>query len=214
MAGTEQGQTAPQVSEIEAKQATPSTGAKLKLLLLLVGLVIVECVVAYLFIPASPEAAASATPSHAAKESGPAQEDHKTKQQHHKAKTNGHSPKNEAPLPPIPIDAEHGDQVEVDLGQFSVTAFQPATNTTLRIDFHLWGTVISAEQGAFQAAWTRNNNRLRDQIISIVRASEMNDLTDAGLGLIKRRILEKTNASLGKPYLQAVIFSDFSFMEQ
>ena len=40
------------------------------------------------------------------------------------------------------------------------------------------------------------------------------DLTDAGLGLIKRKILEKTNRALGKPLLQTVVFSDFSFVEQ
>jgi hypothetical protein len=51
-------------------------------------------------------------------------------------------------------------------------------------------------------------------VIVTLRSSELGDLTDAGLGLIKRRILEKTNRTLGKPYLRSVIFSDFSFIEQ
>ena len=59
-----------------------------------------------------------------------------------------------------------------------------------------------------------NLHRFRDQVIVILRSSDLEDLTDAGLGLIKRKILEKTNPLLGKPYLQAVIFSDFSFIEQ
>src|SRR5436853_128840 len=45
-------------------------------------------------------------------------------------------------------------------------------------------------------------------------ADEVTDLTDAGLGLIKRRILETTNKTLGKPLLQGVVFSEFSFVEQ
>jgi flagellar basal body-associated protein FliL len=47
-----------------------------------------------------------------------------------------------------------------------------------------------------------------------VRGSEIEDLTDAGLGLIKRRILERTNKALGKPLIKNVIFSEFSFVEQ
>ena len=40
------------------------------------------------------------------------------------------------------------------------------------------------------------------------------DLTEAGLGLIKRKILEKTNRALGKPLLQEAVFSKFSFIER
>jgi len=37
---------------------------------------------------------------------------------------------------------------------------------------------------------------------------------EVGLGLLRRRILETSNATLGKPLPQAVVFSDFSFVEQ
>ena len=112
------------------------------------------------------------------------------------------------------LDAEVKDQVEVDLGQFTVTAFQPLSNTTMRIDFLLYGTVAKDEQEEFSDAWSENQHRLRDQVIVTLRSSELGDLTDAGLGLIKRRILEKTNRTLGKPYLRSIIFSNFSFIEQ
>jgi flagellar FliL protein len=42
----------------------------------------------------------------------------------------------------------------------------------------------------------------------------MNDLTDPVLGLIKRKILEKTNRLLGKAMVKGVVFSDFSYYEQ
>jgi flagellar FliL protein len=51
-------------------------------------------------------------------------------------------------------------------------------------------------------------------VIVIVRSAEITDLTDAGLGLIKRKIMEKTNRMIGKSMLHSVIFSDFSFIEQ
>ena len=35
----------------------------------------------------------------------------------------------------------HAENREIDLGKFSLTAFDPNSNTTLLIDFHLYGTV-------------------------------------------------------------------------
>jgi len=51
-------------------------------------------------------------------------------------------------------------------------------------------------------------------VILAIRAAEVADLAEPGLGLLKRTILEKTNALLGKPMLRAVIVSEFSYMEQ
>ncbi len=48
----------------------------------------------------------------------------------------------------------------------------------------------------------------------IVRNSQITDLSDPGLGLLKRQILAKTNALLGEPLLKEVIFSDFVVVEQ
>jgi flagellar FliL protein len=59
-----------------------------------------------------------------------------------------------------------------------------------------------------------NQHRFREQVIVTVRSSEITDLTDAGLGLVKRKIMDKTNRMLGKQLLQTIIFSDFSFIEQ
>ncbi len=104
--------------------------------------------------------------------------------------------------------------IEVDMKQYGVTAFQPTSNTTLRIDFHLFGIVYLEDQVEFDQLMLENEHRIREQILITVRSSEVTDLTDAGLGLIKRKILEKTNRSLGKPLVRKVIFSDFSFVEQ
>lgn len=105
-------------------------------------------------------------------------------------------------------------QMEVDLGEFSVTCYQPSTNTNLRIEFHLFGTIRREDQEAFNSAYADSTHRIREQVIVTVRAAEPSDLTDAGLGLIKRRILEKTNRLLGKPLLTSLVVSEFSFIEQ
>ncbi len=103
---------------------------------------------------------------------------------------------------------------EVDLGEFNVTVLQAASNTTLLVDFHLFGTVRVEDEAEFQQRYERSKQRIREQILVTVRAAEMADLADPGLGLIRRQILEKSNRLLGKPLLLGVIFSDFVLIEQ
>ena len=127
---------------------------------------------------------------------------------------------------------------EVDLGKFSLTAYQPASNSSVLIDFHLFGTVAvepghhdeeAASSGGhggghgggeakpndeFSRLYDKSMHRIRDQVITIVRSADLTDFADPNLGLIRRKILEKSNRILGKPLLQEVIFSDFSLVEQ
>ena len=104
--------------------------------------------------------------------------------------------------------------MEVDLGEYCVTAFQSTSNTTLRIDFRLYGTVKGDNQKEFVKLMEENKHRFREQVLVTVRMRNVTDLTDAGLGLMKRKILERANRTLGKPLLQSVVVSDFSFVEQ
>jgi flagellar FliL protein len=103
---------------------------------------------------------------------------------------------------------------EIGLGEFGVTSYQPLSNTTLRIDFQLYGVVLAEDTDLLMKLLEENKHRYREQVLVIMRSAEMTDLTDAGLGLIKRKILEKTNRVLGRAILEEVIFSDFSFVEQ
>ena len=105
-------------------------------------------------------------------------------------------------------------QQEEPLGDFNMSAFQPLSSTTIRIDFKLWGIVAVDETGDFREQYDANENRIREQILIIMRSADIDDLSEAGLGLIKRKILDKTNHLLSKPFLQSVLFSNFSFVEQ
>lgn len=104
--------------------------------------------------------------------------------------------------------------VELKLGDFDVTAFIAASNSNIRISFHLFATLNEADQETVESLLKENEHRLRDRIIFEVRNADVADLTDPGLGLIKRRILEKSNALFGKSLLKSVVFSDFAFVEQ
>jgi flagellar basal body-associated protein FliL len=105
-------------------------------------------------------------------------------------------------------------ETEVDLGKYNVIVHHPASNVTLRVNFHLIGTVLGEEHKEFEELLTKNQHRLRDQAIFEIRNCQIDDLTDPGLALLKRRILAKSNDLLGKPLLHSIVFSDFSFVEQ
>lgn len=115
---------------------------------------------------------------------------------------------------------EHGnahgaeDLREVELGVYNITRYNPSTNTTLAIDFELYGTVLASDAGGFQHHYENCKARVREQVTMTLHGAESADLTDAGLGLIKRRILEKTNRALGEPLLKEVLFSKFNFVER
>jgi flagellar FliL protein len=182
----------PQEKAAPSAPARPrgSLTAKLLVLAFVLAVIVTECLAAYLLIPSvsANEGMGGATTQTPPRGKQPPKEEKKEK---------------DTPT----------DQVEVDLGEFTVTAFQPTSNSTLRLALHLFGTVAAGDAPEFAARIKDAQHRFRESVIVTLRGAEVSDLTDAGLGLLKRTILEKTNAILGKPLLKMVIFSDFSFVE-
>ena len=160
-------------------------------------LVVTECLAAYFLFPSASQTAAMVNPAPASEAKGEAPA---------KAHQKGSKDRKDSKAAP--------DQVEVDLGEYSVTASHSAANTTLQITFRLYGTIDAMDESEFQELKKESEHRFREQVLVAVRGANLSDLTDAGLGLLKRNILEKTNKILGKPILQAIIFSDFAFIEQ
>jgi flagellar basal body-associated protein FliL len=173
---------------------------KLKVAGILAAIVLAQCFVVYVWLPAGEERSAHASVKTEATTHESA---------HHEATQ---------------------EQTEVDLGAFSLTVFNPNTNNNLLIDFHLFGTVTGAPLAAesaekpekveegdaakLESLLKKNRHRFRDQVIVTIRNSQIADLTDPGLGLIKRQILAKTNTLLGEPLVKEVVFSDFVVVEQ
>lgn len=103
---------------------------------------------------------------------------------------------------------------EVSLGSFHVLSYNPNSGSRTNVDFELFATVLEDETGDFENLYETNKQRVREQVLVTLRGTEMTDLTDPTLDLIKRKILEKINRTLGKPLLQEAIFSKFSFEER
>jgi flagellar FliL protein len=103
---------------------------------------------------------------------------------------------------------------EVALGTYHVVSFNPATGTSMSIDFELFGVVLAEDEADFAERYLLHERRLNEQITIAIRSMESADFTDPGLGLIKRIILEKVNRALGKTLVREAVFSGFSFNER
>ncbi len=110
--------------------------------------------------------------------------------------------------------AESADQTEVELGAFSLAIHQPSSNTTFNVTCRVMATIAKADQAEYIKLLANNSNRIRERIIIEFRSAEVPELTDPGLGLMKRRILEKTNQLLGKPLLKSIMFPDYNYYQQ
>jgi flagellar FliL protein len=156
-------------------------------------IVLIECVAAAMLLPTLSDTKKLGDQLAAARVSGSAEEAHATNPAHEGASSK--------------------DIREVKLGSYHIAVFQPKSSTTLRIDLDLYGTVLADDVSTFEHIFPLHEHRLSEQVHSTFRAADITNLTDAGLGLIKRQILEKSNRTLGKPLLMDVVFSKFSFIE-
>ncbi|MFT5524327.1 MAG: hypothetical protein ACI9HK_002279 [Pirellulaceae bacterium] len=172
----------------DAELAPPAKGGFIKKLVVaaFVGLVIVaECLVVYFILPSADQLAANGGTTE--NKEGTGEQDRK--------------------LLMTPTS-------ELELGSYNVAKHVASSNTTLRIDFKLVGTVLTEKVQEISDVLAVNKHRLREKVVLEVRSAEIADLMDPGLGLIKRRILEKSNTLFGDPVFQSIVISDFSFMEQ
>lgn len=106
------------------------------------------------------------------------------------------------------------DLTEILIDQFTITRYNVEADKTVNVDFEVFATVLSEDQSEYESLFESNQNRIREQINLSVRSAEPKALTDPGLGLIKRRILERTNRALGKPLVRDVFITRFNFVQR
>jgi flagellar FliL protein len=155
------------------------------------SLVAAECLIAWLMIPSVDEVVAQA-----------------------ETRIQQKAPASNDPVDGLAPDEEHAATVEVDLGSHSFSSYLPSRGVNLRVDFHMYGIVRGKEHAEFESRFQPISNRFRESVLLVIRNAEVADLTEANLGLIKRRILEKSNRLMGKALLRDVVITDFTFVEQ
>ncbi len=155
------------------------------------AVVVTECLIAWLMIPSVDDVVAQA-----------------------ESRIQQRQPISNDPVDALAPEDEQKPTVEVDLGGHSFSSYMPSRGVNLRIDFHLYGIIYQEKQAEFESRYPRIANRLRESVLVVVRNAEIADLTEANLGLLKRRILEKSNQLLGMNLLRDVVVTDFTYVEQ
>jgi hypothetical protein len=184
------------MSDTPAPANTGSSGAKSIVGMIVaaafMGAVVVgECLVAWLMLPSVDDVVAQA-----------------------EQRIEKHKPASHDPVDHIAPHDDHDSMIEVDLGAHSFTSYIPSRGVNLRVDFHLYGIIKEEDHAAFEKTHHHVANRLKESVLVVIRNAEVGDLTEANLGLIKRRILEKSNRLLGKNLLHDAVITDFTFVEQ
>jgi hypothetical protein len=109
--------------------------------------------------------------------------------------------------------AEEVLDVEVDLGSYSIT--YPNGSTMLRIEVTLAGTILQDDKSKFDALFKEKERRYSQMVNIAFRSAELVDIVnDPNLDLIRRRILEKSNALFGQRILRDVVVSQYTTFEQ
>ncbi|MEM9658007.1 MAG: hypothetical protein AAF961_06565 [Planctomycetota bacterium] len=134
-------------------------------------------------------------------------------QQLARAETDGDSPA-EDPVESGQQLTDWEDTREVELGSYHVLTYDVETGSSLNVDFDLYGIVLAEEESEFYSLYEASENRISEQVTITMRGMDVSDYSDPGLGLIRRKILEKTNRALGRPLLREVVFPKFSYIER
>ncbi len=163
---------------------------KLSVVLFLVAVIVGECVLAYIYTPSPEQAAVAAGLKMPEKQEG------------------------ELFAEELDEMLDHKQLAEVDLDTFTISTYEPASGSSMRFDFVLYGAILEEEKSDWTKLYGLHERRVREQVIETIRSAEIEDFADAKLGLIKRRLLTKVNETLGKPLLKRVGFEQFSFIEQ
>jgi flagellar FliL protein len=125
----------------ETEEAAPAKSGgmmgQLKVGGIIATIVLIQCMMAYFLLPSAPTEAAAATGAHKKDASKKHGDDH-GKGEHAKDEHGKEGDHHAAP--------ESGEQREADLGKFSITSYDQASNSTILIDFHLYGAVFEEEK--------------------------------------------------------------------
>lgn len=180
-------------SEPEAKPRGPGLMGLVKAIVIVAVLVVVEIVAAAMLLPSAEDTAALARELAKAAKGDELADDAETEN---------------AAL------AAGEETSEVELGSFNITRFDPEDDTTLNIDFTVYGVVLTAEEPDFLEAFDANMSRIQERIVMVMHGAKTSDLATAGLGLLKRDIREKTNREIGRPLLREVVFTKINFIQR
>ena len=101
-------------------------------------------------------------------------------------------------------------QVEMTLGEpFNITEGDVA-NIPFRLSVSFSVLVNKSDEDEFKKRYEANKSRIRNAVLVILRSSKQAEITDPTLGLIRNKIMVKTNEILGAPLVKEVLYTDIA----
>lgn len=111
-----------------------------------------------------------------------------------------------------PADVE---TVEVDVGTFPVSNHNAPPGTHRQISFQLYAVVAENQATTFeQLAKKKLYGAVYDKVQTAVSKANLEELSDPGKVILKKRIREEINKVLGKSYVRDVHLIKFSIYTQ
>jgi flagellar basal body-associated protein FliL len=121
----------------------------------------------------------------------------------------------ETPTIGNPDNPGTANMTETEIDTFNCANGIASQGFTIHVTFRLVATVSTDVQSRFYDAVTKmHKHRVHEAVDKVIRSSSQEELKDANLDRIKRRIREDVNKVLGNSYIQDVIITEFRMMEQ
>lgn len=121
---------------------------------------------------------------------------------------------NDIKLDEIEKKEDDSNQVEFQLGDFSVVCKPGGDQRTYRVEFKIFGTVKSKNKAKLEKIFKEMAGRFRHRLIMEIRTATFEELNEDQLALIQRRILAISNEVFGDPILVDVGFENYEIYEE
>jgi flagellar basal body-associated protein FliL len=128
------------------------------------------------------------------------------------------APNGEAAEGAHPATAAGGEKAEglseVEIGQFSVSV-EFEDGIVWNVSFKLFAGINPQQRAEAEACFTESHKaRVRQAVVKVVRMSNIKDIRDPELDLLKRNLKAEINNTLPQRYVQQVIVSEIRTMQQ
>jgi hypothetical protein len=122
-------------------------------------------------------------------------------------------------LEAMDVDAPLEAATSVSLGRFDVTAptrlktpgpsgATVVRNVLIRVSFELFAETVPQAEAAVQAAAQLRRGALNDSLLTIIRTSSVDELSDPRLSALKLRMTEAARPLLGETKLRQLVLDD------
>lgn len=131
------------------------------------------------------------------------------------AATEAHPEQGETAHRAASTDADESDDAtEVAIGDFNCSNGTASPGSILHVEFKMSALTTAKRVASLEQLMKTHHARIRGSVNRIVRGSSLEELNDANLFTIRRRLREELNRLFRKNFVAEVVITDFRVVEQ